>query len=72
MGLFKEHPSCGEGIDIGCLGLRMATEATDPVVEVIDGDEQDVRSFSRKATDCRCKENAKGQKSRLVKSCGHT
>ena len=72
MGLFKEHPSCGEGIDVRCLGLRMATEATDPVVEVIDGDEQDVRSFSRKATDCRCKENAKAQKSRLVKSCGHT
>ena len=72
MGLFKEHTPFGERIDMRCLGLRMTTEATDPVVEVIDGDEQDVRSFSRKATDCRCKENAKAQKSRLVKSCSHT
>jgi len=72
MGLFKEHPSCGEGIDIGCLRLRMATEATDPVVQIIYGKKQNVGSFSRKATDCRCKENAKAQKSRLVKSCGHT
>ena len=72
MGLFKEHAPFGQCIYIWCLGLRMTTEATDPVVEVIDGDEQDVRSFSRKATDCRCKENAKAQKSRLVKSCGHT
>jgi len=72
MGLFKEYTPRCKPIDIGCLGLRMTTEATDPVVEVIDGDEQDVGSFSRKATDCRCKENAKAQKSRLVKSCGHT
>ena len=72
MGLFKEHAPCGEGIDIGCLGLGMATEATDPVVEVIYGKKQNVGSFSRKATNCRCKENAKAQKSRLVKSCGHT
>ena len=72
MGLFKEHTPRCKPVDIGCLGLRMATETTDPVIEVVDCDEQDVRSFSRKATDCRCKENAKAQKSRLVKSCGHT
>ena len=72
MGLFKEHATFGQCIYVWCLRLWMPSEATDPVVEVIDGDEQDVRSFSRKATDCRCHENAKGQKSRLVKSCGHT
>ena len=61
MGLFKEHTPFGEGVDIGCPGLRMATEATDPVVQIIDGKKQNGGSFSRKATDCRCKENAKGQ-----------
>jgi len=62
----------GEGIYVWCLRLWMATEATDPVVQIIYGKKQNVGSFSRKATDCRCKENAKAQKSRLVKSCGHT
>ena len=72
MGLFKEHAPLGEGIDIRRFGLRMTTETTNPVVQIIDGNEQNVRLFSRKATDCRCHENAKAQKSRLVKSCGHT
>ena len=45
MGLFKEHATLGEGIDIGCLGLRMATEATGPVVQIIDGNEQNVGSL---------------------------
>ena len=72
MGLFKEHSALAQRIDVRRLGLWMPAKTTNPVVEVIDGDEQDVRPFSRKATDCRCKENAKAQKSRLVKSCGHT
>ena len=46
MGLFKEHATLGEGIDIGCLGLRMTTETTDPVVQIIDGDEKNVGSFT--------------------------
>ena len=72
MGLFKEYASFGEGIYVWCLRLGMPAQATHPVIEVVDGNEQDVGTFSRKATDCRCKENAKAQKSRLVKSCGHT
>ena len=40
MGLFKEHAALGEGIDVRCLGLRMAAETTDPVVEVVHGNEQ--------------------------------
>ena len=46
MGLFKEHATLGEGIDIGCLGLRMTTETTDPVVQIIDGKKQNVGSFT--------------------------
>ena len=40
MGLFKEHAALGEGIDVWCFGLRMAAETTDPVVEVVHGNEQ--------------------------------
>ena len=42
MSLFKEHAALGEGIDVRCLGLRMAAEATDPVVEVVHGDEEHI------------------------------
>ena len=46
MGLLKEYAPFGEGIDIGCLGLRMPSEATDPVVQIIDGKKQNVGSFT--------------------------
>ena len=47
MGLFKEHTPLCKPIDIGCLGLRMSSEATDPVVQIIYGKKQNVGSFSR-------------------------
>ena len=40
MGLFKKHATFGEGIDVWCLSLRMAAETTDPVIEVVHGNEQ--------------------------------
>ena len=43
MGLFKEHAALGKGIDVWCLSLRVSTEATDPVIQVIYCDEQYVR-----------------------------
>jgi len=46
MGLFKKDAALGKGIDVRCLGLRMATEATDPVVQIIYGKKQNVGSFS--------------------------
>ena len=42
MGLFKEHAALGEGIDVRCLGLRMAAETTDPVIEIVHGNEQHI------------------------------
>lgn len=42
MGLFKEHAVLGECIDVRCLGLRMAAETTDPVIEVVYGNEQHI------------------------------
>jgi len=42
MGLLEEHAPFGEGIDVRRFGLWMASEATDPVVQIIYGDEQNV------------------------------
>ena len=46
MGLLKEHTPLCKPIDIGCLGLRMSTETTDPVVQIIDRKKQNVGSFT--------------------------
>ena len=46
MGLFKKHAALGKGIDVWCLSLRVSTEATDPVVQIIDRKKQYVGSFS--------------------------
>ncbi len=42
MGLFKEHAALGEGIDVRCLGLWMPAETTDPVIEIVPGNEQHI------------------------------
>ena len=43
MGLFKKDATLGQRIDIRGLGLWMATQTSDPVIEVIYCDEQYVR-----------------------------
>ena len=42
MGVAEEHAPRGETIEIGGLCLRVATQAADPVVQIVDRDEQDV------------------------------
>ena len=32
-----------ESVYVGCLNLRMTTQASDPVIQIVNGDEQDVR-----------------------------
>ena len=46
MGLLEEYASRCKPIDVGCLGLRMTTETTDPVIQIIDGKKQNVGSFT--------------------------
>ena len=41
----KQGAHLGQAVDVGCLGLRVTAEATDPVVQVVDGDKEDVRLF---------------------------
>jgi len=43
MGLFKKHTPFGERIDIRSLGLWMATQTSDPVIQIIYCDEQNIR-----------------------------
>ena len=43
MGLFKEHATFCKGIYVWCLSLWMATQTSDPVIQVIYCDKQYVR-----------------------------
>ena len=42
MGVGEEHARSGQTIEVGCASLRVTAEATDPVVQIINGDEEDV------------------------------
>ncbi len=42
MGVGKKHPAFGQRVNIRRLYLRMALEASYPVIEIINGDEKDV------------------------------
>ena len=53
MGLFKKDAALGKRIDIRGLGLWMATQTSDPVIEVIYCDEEHIWPFSREAADRR-------------------
>ena len=53
MGLFKKHAALGKGIDVWCLSLRVSTEATDPVIQVVYGDEQHVGVLFGKQAMCK-------------------
>ncbi len=43
MGLLKKHTPFSERVDIWSLGLRMAAQTSDPVIQVIYCDKQYVR-----------------------------
>ena len=42
MGVGEERPAPCQAVDVRRLGLRMSAQASDPIVQVIDRDEQDV------------------------------
>ncbi|EGF29376.1 hypothetical protein RBWH47_04740 [Rhodopirellula baltica WH47] len=45
----EKHAPRREAIDVWRLRLRVPTEAADPVVQVIDRDQQDIRRLSLNA-----------------------
>lgn len=47
MGLIEEHAFLCKSIDIGSLCLRVSSETTDPVIQIVNGNEQDVRTIER-------------------------
>ncbi len=44
-GVVEERAAAGEGVEVRGGGLRVAAQAADPVVQVIDGEKQDVGTF---------------------------
>ena len=47
MRLLEENPLAGKLVDVGSLRLWMSSEASNPVVQIVDGDEQNVRPIDR-------------------------
>jgi hypothetical protein len=42
MRIGKKHSAFGQGVNIGCLYLGMAFKASHPVIEIINGDKENV------------------------------
>ncbi len=42
MGIFEKHALFREAVDVRGFGVRVAIEATDPVIKVINSDEKHV------------------------------
>ena len=47
MGVREEDAPLREAVDVGRAALRVAAETADPVVQVVDRDEEDVRAGAR-------------------------
>jgi len=47
MGLLEEDSLASQFVDVGCLCLGMSSKTTNPVVQIVDSDEQDVRPVVR-------------------------
>tara|TARA_B110000467_G_C18179628_1_gene399830 strand:+ start:132 stop:284 length:153 start_codon:yes stop_codon:yes gene_type:complete len=45
MGVTKKHAPVGESIDVGSLRLRMPTKASNPIIEVVNCDKQNIGLF---------------------------
>lgn len=45
MSICEKNASRSKAVDVGRESLRVAAEASDPVVKIIDGDEEDVGLF---------------------------
>ena len=42
MGIIKKHTPGSQSVDIRSLSLGVTTQATDPIIEIIDGDQQNI------------------------------
>jgi hypothetical protein len=42
MGIIKKHTTGSQPVDVRSLSLWVTTEATDPIIEIIDGDQQKI------------------------------
>ena len=56
MSIGEEQPSFGQSVDVRRLRLRMATQWADPVIEIVDPDEQDIRLIRCMALQARAEE----------------
>lgn len=62
MGIGEENAAGREAINVGCLDLGMASHAADPVVEIIDCDEEDIGPFDGLGQECEGQEDGRSIK----------
>jgi len=70
MSIRKQSPPCRQSIQIGRLDLRMPTQATDPIIQIINGQKQNVLFF-RFGTGVHYREGQKGNESKGVEKEFH-
>ena len=54
VGLGEEHAAGGEGVDVRRTGVGMAAETTQPVIQIIHDDEDNVGSWFFLGPNCGC------------------
>ena len=70
MGIGKQSSASRQSVQIGRFDLRMPTQATDPVVQIINGQKQNVLFF-RFGTGVHYREGQKGNESKGVEKEFH-
>ena len=68
--LVNSVPARGQAVDVRRLRLRVPAEAADPVVQVVDGDEQDVELAAFRPAPTRMTDGPKKRRARCT-SKGH-
>ena len=69
IGVGEIHAACGQRVDIRRLRLRVTSQAADPIVQIVDRDEQDIRPLGRhgrSGNEAACQGQDRGHCSREV------
>ncbi len=56
MGVGKQRAPRGKPVEVGSLYLRVPAQTADPIIQVIDGDEEDIGFFLSISEGCRHQE----------------
>ena len=70
MGIGEECPGSREAVDVRGASLRVAVEAADPVILIIDGDHQDIGAWAGLCAVCSCGVRSEAEHKREAQQAG--